>query len=135
MKFVFSVLLAFVGAQAFAMDVTVDCSPKFYACTLNSCSWQAQTAVPSTRVVLTKDPNYPNKDYPFEIYRGTFRANYDNHVLTLDILYRDAVKSKPLTVHAMLSTTTVAAETSGTDSIDVSLRNGNYGRGFNCEIN
>jgi hypothetical protein len=135
MKFVFSVLLALAGAQAFAKDVTVDCSPKFYACSANYCSWQAQTAIPSTSVVLTKDPNYPNKDYPFEIYRGTFRANYDNHVLTLDILLREAVKSNPLTVHAMLSTTNVAAETSGTDSIDVSLRNGSYGRGFNCTIN
>lgn len=134
MKFVFSVLLALVSAQAFALDVTVECTPKFYSCA-GTCKWQAGVVVPATQVVLTKDPNYPNKDYPFNVSRGTFRANYDNHTLTLDIIYRDAKNLDPLDVHAMLSTPSVAAETSGLHSIDVSLRNANYGRGFDCSVN
>lgn len=133
MKFVLFVLLALAGPQASALDVNVDCTPKFYSCA-GTCMWQTGVPVPSTQVLLTKDPNYPNKNYPFNVHRGTFRATYDNHTLTLDIIYREAKNSDPLDVHAMLSTPGVAAETSGIHSIDISLRNANYGRGFNCWV-
>lgn len=134
MKFVLSVLLALASAPAFAVDVTVECFPKNYNCRAG-CRWENYLSKTQETITLIKDPNYPNKDYPFNVLRGNFRAVVYDHTLNLDIIYREAKNLDPLSVHAILSAPNVAAETSGIHAIDISLRNANRGLGFDCSIN
>lgn len=136
MKFVFLASLLTVGLSAFAgaqYETFVACTPKYFSCTPAFCGWEDGVSVPEQTVKMVEDLNYPNKAYPFVVWRGTYRANLDGHTLTLDIMKTDD-RNKPVSVNALLSTPNVSAESQGTDSVTVSLRNANYGRGFSCLV-
>ncbi len=135
MKFFIALLLSTAGFSAFAHEADVNCTPKAYSCGGNFCGWQNGVDIPATKVIFEQDMNFPNAHYPYEVWRGSYRMNYDGHLLTLNLLFSTRDKRNPITVNAYLSTPNVIAESSGTKTIDVALRNGNYGRGFYCSIN
>lgn len=135
MKFFIALLLSSVGFSALAHEANVSCTPKFYSCQAgNVCGWQNMADMPEARIEFVQDLNYPAPHYPYEVWRGGYRANYDGHVLFLDLVYSTVDKRNPISVNASLSTPNVIAESSGKKSVNVALRNGNYGRGFSCTI-
>jgi hypothetical protein len=127
---------ALAGAPLWAMQLNLTCFAKTYVCTTGpngySCSWQTVTPSYQATLDLVRDPNYPSADFPYEVYRARYQTTYDNHQLTLDVFYSDHDMTHPMKVYANLNARTVMAETTGSDQIDIALRNQNYGRGFIC---
>lgn len=126
-----------LGLPVWASQVDFTCHSKFYQCNPAPdgsyyCQWQTNLTEIHARVDLTPDPNYPNPSYPYHVSRARFWTTYDNHTLTLDIVSSDHDQVHPLQISAHLDARTVIAESSGTDQVDVALRNQNYGRGFFC---
>lgn len=127
MKFVLSFLLVCGGFSASAAEVSFKCSPKSFACTPGgACRWTEMFEGIVTTVRLERDLS--DRD----IYRARYQSVLDNHQLTLDFRYDEKSVNRPLRVNAYLGATNVMAESSGTNSIDIALRNNNFGRGFNC---
>lgn len=129
MKSILSLLLVFgaFSSVASAVEVSFKCSPKAFACSPNGvCKWSELYAGIITTITLDRD--VADRD----LYRARYQSNLDNHQLTLDFRYSEKNMSRPLRVNAYLGSTNVMAESSGTNSIDVALRNNVYGRGFNC---
>jgi hypothetical protein len=136
MKFASLILGFFVATPLWATQVDLTCFAKAYVCTTTqngySCAWQTRQPSYEATLDLVQDPNYPNQDFPYQVFRAKYEASVDNHKLTLDFFYSDHDLTHPLKVYANLNARTVMAETSGTDRIDIALRNQNYGRGFIC---
>jgi hypothetical protein len=127
MKTVFILMLAMTAFSAQAVDVTFKCSPKAFQCQPNGvCQWFEMYEGVTTTIVLDQD------NFDREIYRARYQSLLDGHQLTLDFRYDHTHPTQPLRVNAYLGATNVMAETSGSNKIDVALRNNNYGRGFNC---
>ncbi|NJM09563.1 MAG: hypothetical protein HC883_01285 [Bdellovibrionaceae bacterium] len=134
MKSILFILLASVltsvAASASAMEVSLHCTPKAYSC-LNGpkgpeCSWAKLGRGFSTTVPLTQDLNNP------DVWRGRYQDNIDGHILTLNFRFNEN-GLQPLRVDAYLAVSNVLGETTGTNSVEIALRNNVYGRGFNCK--
>lgn len=136
MKTLFILLCLGFSFGAFAKQVAVQCHPKAYACIQTplglDCRWQTTAQGAEVIVQLNRDANYPNAHYPYEVWRGQYYETYDGHALNLDLVYSTENPRNPVTVNASLTTPSVTAESSGKKSVDVALRNQNYGRGFIC---
>lgn len=127
MKVLISLLLAFGGSAALAHEVSFKCSPKAFNCGPNgACNWSEMYEGVVTTIPLDEDMNDQ------EIHRARYQTMLDGHQLTIDFRYNEGNQNRPLRVNAYLGATNVMAETSGTDKIDVALRNNTYGRGFVC---
>ncbi|MBX3020679.1 MAG: hypothetical protein KF799_03310 [Bdellovibrionales bacterium] len=127
-----ALFLLSAATPAFAMQVEVTCFPKAYSCNAFGCGWQTIPTPMSRNLDLIRDINFPNSDFPYEVWRARMQTQYDGHLLTLNITYTSQDLLHPLNVYANLNARSVIAETSGQNQIDVSLRNANYGRGFIC---
>lgn len=117
------VLLCSSSAFARTVNVSFECAAKAYSCGPTGCDWTVFNAQRTTVSMADKGDGFATARYV---------TNYDGHVLTLDFTYDEQSGKNPLSVKAYLGTTTVMAETSGTRTIDISLRNNSYGRGFYC---
>lgn len=127
MKSVLLLLLVLGGVSASAFEVSFKCSPKAYACTPGgACRWTEMYQGIVTTVRLDRDLS--DRD----VYRARYQSYLDNHQLTLDFRYDEKSTNRPLRVNAYLGATNVMAESSGTNTIDIALRNNVFGRGFNC---
>lgn len=125
--------LTFATYAASAVEISVGCQTKAWRCIPNmGCQWVDTSTVRESRMILRRDPRFPNDRYPYEVWRGQYRDQYDNHFLTIDITYTDQDTRNPLTLFARLDSGGVSAETSGLDRIDIGLHNATYGRGFFC---
>jgi len=128
----FAGLIAFSG-QAHGKQVEILCSTKAYTCTgMSGCGWiPTGNAVPFM-LPMFKDPGYPNKDAPYELYRATHQTNYDRHLLTLVMEVRSLDPFQPVHVKATLDGGNVFAEATSKEQLDIGIRNHNFGRGFSC---
>lgn len=127
MKALLSLMLVLGGFSATAAQVTFKCSPKAFSCGPNGdCGWNEMYEGVPTTIVLDQD----NNDQ--EISRARYQTMIDGHQLTLDFRYNQANQERPLRVSAYLGATNVMAESSGSDRVDIALRNNTYGRGFTC---
>jgi len=130
MKILISILFIVAGAFASAMEVTVKCTPKAYGCYNGpagpECKWADLGEGLPVTVVLNQTLHRP------EVWRGRYQTNLEGHFLTLDFVYNEDLRNRPLRVNAFLATATVMAETTGTNSVEIALRNNTYGRGFTC---
>jgi|GEM_PF-6949615 len=127
MKSVLALLLVFGGLSAAAVEVSFKCSPKAFACAPNGvCGWSEIHPGVLTTIALAPD------SFDNEIYRARYQTMVDGHQLTLDFRYNEQNEVRPLRVNAYLGVTNVMAESSGTNMIDIALRNNNYGRGYTC---
>ncbi|NJL25839.1 MAG: hypothetical protein HC902_12150 [Calothrix sp. SM1_5_4] len=131
-------LIALPGGSVLAREsapptlkVSFTCRAKAFQCRPvsggSSCLWSVEAHAPETYLNLISDQGYPNA-----IYRARYRSVYDNHVLTLDIIYNPQNEYRPFRISANLDAGSVMAESSSRENIDISLRNQNYGRGFTC---
>lgn len=130
------ILLFVVAAftlSANAVHVEMQCATKAYTCNgFNGCGW-VPTANPAALVVpMYKDPGYPNKDAPYEVYRATYLRNYDHHRLTLMMEVRSPDPGSPVYVQAKLDGGNVYAEATAKEQLEIGIRGNNYGRGFIC---
>jgi hypothetical protein len=125
---IFATLTSF---SALAKQVEVQCATKAYVCSGPSCGWVlTRQPVPSV-VPMYRDPNYPKEGAPYEVFRATYQYNYDRHLLTLNMEVK-TLPGEPVEVYGTIDGGNVFAEATGVNSLDIGLRNHNYGRGFNC---
>jgi hypothetical protein len=136
MKFLIMLSTLLFSAPLWALQVEVNCFSKFYQCAAGpggmNCQWRTNPTPYGGILDMARDPAYPNPSFPYQVWRTQYHASYDGHVLTLDFVYSDHDLLHPLKVYANLNARTVMAETTGSDQIDIALRNQNYGRGFLC---
>lgn len=133
MKAFFILFSALVSIPALAKQVEIVCTTKAYVCSSTDCRW-ITTAQPNPALVtMFRDPNFPKEGSPYELWYATYRNNYDRHQLTLNMTVKDYGSTRPVTVKASLDAGNVTADATGQDSIEIGLRNQNYGRGFVCD--
>ena len=125
-----------VSASVSALQVDLTCYAKAWVCyggtNGTNCAWQTLSPNYPARLQLVRDANSPTTEYPYQVYYSRYQTAVDNHFLTLDIYYSDRDLNRPMKVYANLNAGSVMAESSGTDQIDVALRNNTFGRGFIC---
>lgn len=138
---IFLAMLA-AAVPAGARQAKVLCTTKAYSCLQTpdgsfECGWRNTSDRFETRLTLIKNKNYPNPEHPYEVWQTVFSPFYDGHQLHLRITNKlskdkNGKETSSLQLRARLDTPNVSAETSGNRSIDIALRNDNYGRGFYC---
>lgn len=122
-----------------AKQVEVQCTPKAYSCYNSAegyvCRWNPLGSGAPRLVQAYRDPNYPKQGSDFELYYSRYNNVVDGHTLTLMMEFKVFAdnSSQPNQIRAVLDAGSVIAEATGLDRIDISLRNNNYGRGFNCD--
>lgn len=133
MRSLIVLLIAMSSFSAFAKQVELACSTKAYSCSSpGGCGWYPTGHQTPVMLPMFRDPNYPNKDAPYELYRATYQTSYDRHLLTLVMEVKSLDPFQPVTVKATLDAGNVVAEASGQNQMEISLRNHNFGRGYSC---
>lgn len=132
MRILITIFMALSSYSALAKQVEVTCSTKAYACGSGGCTWVKTGTTAPFMVAMYKDPSYPNKDFPYEVFRANYQASYDRHFLTLKMEVHSLDPFTPVYVDAVLDAGSVFAEASAQGSLDIGIRNHNYGRGFDC---
>ena len=131
-KFLF-LIVALSSYSALAKQVELACATKAYTCSgPGGCRWVVTGTPTPVLMSMYRDPNYPNKDAPYELYRATYHSNYDSHLMTLEMEVKTIDPFQPVMVKATLDAGSVLAEASGQNEMDIALRNHSYGRGFSC---
>lgn len=130
MRFLICLFLFTISFASSALDVSFKCTGKAFTCYNGpagyECRWNPIFEGPTLTLPLKPDEVDPNRGWAY------YQTNLDGHQLTLDFRYNQANRLQPLKVKAYLAASNVMAESSGTESIDIALRNNSYGRGFVC---
>lgn len=133
MRTLLFLFIAISATSASAKQVELMCSTKAYTCGgPGGCGWVITGTQVPVLLPMFRDPNYPNKDAPYELYRATYQTNYDRHFMTLVMEVKTLDPFQPVTVRATLDGGNVFAEAAGQNQMDIALRNHNFGRGFSC---
>lgn len=137
MKAILFITALFLSSSAFAKQAKINCKTKAYSCyETNSgyldCRWRITGTLPTATITMVQDKDYPNPYHPYEVWYTNYTPIYDGHQLWLRVFLKQNQHGTTITSRARLEATTVMAETSGGRSMDISLRNDNYGRGFYC---
>lgn len=133
MRALFVIISALTAFSAGAKQVEILCSTKAFSCNnFSGCGWAPTGLTVPLMVPMFKDPSYPNKDAPYELYRATHQSNYDRHLLTLVLEVRSTDPLQPVYAKAILDAGSVVAEATSKEQLEIGIRNHNYGRGFSC---
>lgn len=129
-----SLLLVFClvsGYAAAAKVVSFNCAAKVYGCHNGhngvKCFWDTFEAQ-DYELPMRESQNASGAP----LYTARFQDSIDNHLLTLNIAWIEGQILQPLYLRAKLDAGSVVSETTGSDKIDVSLRNDRFGRGYTC---
>lgn len=133
MRKILTFTAALMAWSAQAKQVEVLCSTKAYSCNnISGCGWVPTSNAMPMMMPMFKDPNYPNKDAPYELFRATHQVNYDRHLLTLVLEVRSTDPVQSVYAKAVLDGGNVFAEATSKDQLEIGIRNHNFGRGFSC---
>lgn len=124
---------ALASLPVLAKQVEVVCTTKAYVCSTTDCRWITTASPTPALVTMFRDPNFPKEGSPYELWYANYQNSYDRHFLTLKMEVKDYGTRRPVQVKASLDAGNVIAESTGENSIEIGLRNQNYGRGFICD--
>lgn len=137
MKSILFMTAIFASSPVFAKQVKITCKTKAYACYETSpervdCRWRITGQLPTATITMVQDKDFPNPENPYEVWYTNYAPLYDGHHLRLRVIFKQNQHATIIATRARLEAASVMAETTGGASLDISLRNDNYGRGFHC---
>ncbi len=129
-------LIGICPAYSWAKEVSMVCHDSYYFCGTDRkgnahCGWPTGRGR-QRNFDLTKDPSYPNENFPYEIWNGVYRESVNGGVAKIRLRFTNNPDWSPTSASISFSWGGLTAESSGESKIEVKLRNEEKGSGFSC---